>query len=81
MVKDVVEDEDLDINEDPASHMNENDAKVEQTDGKYVCNPCDHQFTTQSNLTIHIKSKHEGVKYACIHCDQQFTAQSSLTVP
>ena len=29
--KDVIEDEDLDNNEDPASHMNEDDVKVEQT--------------------------------------------------
>ena len=68
--RDVLADEDLDNNEDPASHMNEDDAKVEQTkprdrpiieidsvnkrvertDGKYICNLCDHQFTTQSNL-------------------------------
>ena len=38
---------------------------------KYVCNQCDYQATTQSNLTQHIEHKHEGVKYACKQCDYQ----------
>ena len=45
---------------------------------KYACDQCDYQFTRQSNLTEHIKSKHEGVKYACDQCDYQFTQKSNL---
>ena len=47
---------------------------------KYACDQCDYQATTQSNLTVHIKSKHEGVKYACNQCNYQATQKSSLTV-
>ena len=45
---------------------------------KYVCDQCDHQFTLQSSLSIHIQSIHEGVKYACDQCDHQFTQQAHL---
>ena len=38
---------------------------------KHLCNQCDYQATTQSNLTQHIEHKHEGVKYACKQCDYQ----------
>ena len=39
---------------------------------------CDYQATYQSNLLIHIQSKHEGIKYPCNQCDYQATRQSSL---
>ena len=45
---------------------------------KHGCNQCDYQATTQSNLTTHIQSKHDGVKYACNQCDYQARTQSHL---
>ena len=46
--------------------------------GRYDCEPCQKTFSTQSNLTLHIQSKHEGIKYACDQCDYQATQKSSL---
>ena len=46
---------------------------------KYNCTPCDKQFSNQSHLSRHIKSKHEGVKYACNQCDYQAIKNSHLT--
>ena len=50
---------------------------VHQCD-KYACSQCDFQGTKQSNLTLHIQSKQEGVKYACDQCDYQATRQDHL---
>ena len=36
--------------------------------------------SNQSNLTVHIKSKHEGVKYVCNQCDYQATSLDHLRV-
>ena len=47
--------------------------------GRYECEFCQKTFSTQSNLTLHIKSKHEGVKYACDQCDYQATLKGNLT--
>ena len=47
---------------------------------RYPCTECDHQATTQGNLTTHFNSKHAGVKYPCTDCNYQATTQGSLTV-
>ena len=63
--------------DDDANTVTENYDMLEE-EGKYNCNQCDHQATTQSNMTTHIKSKHEGVKYACDDCDKQFSQKQNL---
>ena len=35
--------------------------------------------STQSNLSNHIQTKHEGVKYACNQCDHQATTKSNIS--
>ena len=44
----------------------------------YGCDQCNYQSIYLSSLTIHIKSKHEGVKYPCNLCDYQATLQCNL---
>ena len=46
---------------------------------KFPCDLCGYKATTQSNLTKHKKSKHEGIKYSCSKCDKQFTQKGNLT--
>ena len=55
--------------------------RIEVVEGNrsYECEPCQKTYSKQSNLTAHIKSKHEGVKYACDHCDRQFPVKGTLT--
>ena len=47
---------------------------------KYTCDQCEHQYTQQGALTLHIQTKHEGVKHACDQCDHQASRQDSLTL-
>merc|ERR1712025_991660 len=46
-------------------------------DGKFNCDQCQSNFTTEAHLERHIQSKHEGVKYACTQCDYQATQKNS----
>ena len=45
----------------------------------HACDQCNFVAKYKSNLTAHIRSKHEGVKYACNQCDQQFTRKCHVT--
>ena len=37
------------------------------------CDQCDANFTQQTNLNNHKKSKHEGIIYDCDQCNASFT--------
>ena len=39
---------------------------------------CGHKAFSQSNLTEHCKSKHQGKMYSCISCNKQFKSAGSL---
>ena len=40
----------------------------------HKCDKCDHTFSKDSNLKIHIKTIHEGVKdHKCDFCDKDFS--------
>ena len=48
------------------------------SEGMFQCNQCESKFKQKTNLTVHIRSIHEGDKYACNHCDHKATQQSNL---
>ena len=51
--------------------------KGSEEDG-FSCDQCDYTSMYPSNLSQHIKSKHEGVRYLCDQCDYAGTTSSAL---
>lgn len=46
----------------------------------HECNKCDYKdkATWKSNLSTHMKSRHEGVKFPCYQCDYSATSKDNL---
>ena len=54
-------------------------AEDKKTDPKnYQCDECVAAYTCIKTLTVHKKSKHEGVRYSCTQCEHQYIARSDL---
>ena len=51
---------------------------LKQKGGPFSCNQCDYTANQSYNLSIHIKSIHEGVKYPCDQCDFKASAKCNL---
>ena len=51
--------------------------KGSKEDG-FSCDQCDFTSMYSSNLSQHIKSKHEGIRYHCDQCDYASTTSSDL---
>ena len=51
---------------------------VQNSDWSYSCVQCDYKTVYLSNLTIHIKSIHEGECHPCPQCEYKGTQSSAL---
>ena len=53
--------------------------KENKEDG-FSCDRCNFTSIYSSNLSQHIKSKHEGVRYPCDQCDYVATGKGHLKI-
>ena len=72
-----INDRDMSDSSDGEIRMNESQFQ-KKSDGMFICDQCESQFTEKIKLIQHIQSIHEGVRYACNQCDYQATRQYHL---
>ena len=47
---------------------------------RFVCDICEYKATRQTQLTLHIESKHEGIRYGCNICPFKTITNNFLNV-
>ena len=58
--------------------MRTKNINIQKGTDTFVCSLCCKNFSSNGNLSIHIKSIHEGEKHKCDKCGKDFTSKWNL---